>query len=482
MATWAQAESTGSRNGTPSTISRLSPHRSDLFGAPLSGPLLADVSHLSSTHQGSILTSSHNRQSNYSFTPSPISQSPSLQGDIPGLSTASSRKEAMKIWSDQVAMKSALSTQQHEDLRSIIELGSNLESGDVQIRIWQLACQYETRNLLEELQKEITSIGNIVRELKEESHTKFELTSEQKTTLNNVCKDMAFSPKRVAWRQLHIELQFAETHELFAGIKGNDLREKVLLNDCKEKARNTRTQLRLGIIDSILEHLDLERTTYRIAEKFRRGGPGSQLPVDYQIHVALLRRWSYENDKELAEAAARTHGEPMTKKRKGTGKVAKGEDYWSKVDMWFVARVQEWGSNLNNPGWHKYITETVKLDLTIFREGPGILMQRLPESMHPSREEHVVAQLLLLLNALLIIGAGSTKLLLTAIRLSMPLTELGLSPVHSDLWNFGYPSHHALSQFLPRWMLWEFTQGLCTRRSAIDGDAASNRRTACKAW
>ena len=117
-------ESIGSRNGTPPIVSRLSPYHSDLFGAPLSRLLLVDISHLRSTHQGSISTSSHDRQSNYSFTSLLISQSPSLWGNIPGLSTAGSWKEAMKIWSNQVAMKSALSTQQHEDLWSIIEVGA----------------------------------------------------------------------------------------------------------------------------------------------------------------------------------------------------------------------------------------------------------------------------------------------------------------------------------------------------------------------
>ena len=109
-----------------------------------------------------------------------------------------------------------------------------------------------------------------------------------------------------------------------------------------------------------------------------------------------------EGDEEGSENLT----EHVSKKRRGTGKVPKGHDYWSKVDLWFASKVRAWGSNRSEGDWEKsvpplclpriaiqvlthdgrsYIVETVLLDIKKFREGPGTLMQRLPDSMSLSR-------------------------------------------------------------------------------------------------
>jgi hypothetical protein len=52
-----------------------------------------------------------------------------------------------------------------------------------------------------------------------------------------------------------------------------------------------------------------------------------------------------------------TVGEPAKKKRKRGqgGRVAKGEDFWSKVEMWFEARQKQWGDSWKAMGWTSYV-------------------------------------------------------------------------------------------------------------------------------
>jgi hypothetical protein len=37
------------------------------------------------------------------------------------------------------------------------------------------------------------------------------------------------------------------------------------------------------------------------------------------------------------------------------GRTAKGEDFWSKVEMWFEARQKQWGDSWGSPGWSAYV-------------------------------------------------------------------------------------------------------------------------------
>ena len=76
------------------------------------------------------------------------------------------------------------------------------------------------------------------------------------------------------------------------------------------------------------------------------------------------RRYSVENEKEYLERlqesflAGEDEGDEsatlqLTRKRKGTGKVPKGHDFWPKLEVWFAAKVQAWGSNKSSPAWEQ---------------------------------------------------------------------------------------------------------------------------------
>ncbi|ETW79301.1 hypothetical protein HETIRDRAFT_117829, partial [Heterobasidion irregulare TC 32-1] len=99
------------------------------------------------------------------------------------------------------------------------------------------------------------------------------------------------------------------------------------------------------------------------------------------VLCSALRATSSVSAACIQASLSDTVREPSTKRHKGTGKVAKEEDFWSKIDQWFVSKVQLWGNNYKDPRWGKYITETVQLNLCIFQEGPGTLMQHLPNRL-----------------------------------------------------------------------------------------------------
>lgn len=90
------------------------------------------------------------------------------------------------------------------------------------------------------------------------------------------------------------------------------------------------------------------------------------------------RRFSYENpyllDRAEEEEESPTApsaedgedlpiGEPVKKKRKRGqgGRTMKGEDFWSKVEMWFEARRKQWGDSWATEGWTSYVFLTMWL-------------------------------------------------------------------------------------------------------------------------
>ncbi|KAG2053505.1 hypothetical protein BDR06DRAFT_1008651 [Suillus hirtellus] len=59
--------------------------------------------------------------------------------------------------------------------------------------------------------------------------------------------------------------------------------------------------------------------------------------------------------------------EPLKKKyKRGQGRhTTKGEDFWSKVEMWFEARQKQWGDSWGTPGWTAYVCLTVWLHIKL---------------------------------------------------------------------------------------------------------------------
>ena len=54
--------------------------------------------------------------------------------------------------------------------------------------------------------------------------------------------------------------------------------------------------------------------------------------------------------------------ETPAKKRKRTpakGRIAQGDDFWSKVDSWFKEKIDSWGTDFSGVDWKMYVNPTL---------------------------------------------------------------------------------------------------------------------------
>ncbi|KAJ7935000.1 hypothetical protein B0H13DRAFT_1854708 [Mycena leptocephala] len=102
---------------------------------------------------------------------------------------------------------------------------------------------------------------------------------------------------------------------------------------------------------------------YASALKYRGGGVGEDVPQIYTVHAVLLRRFLFDHPTLKASPAeeetpdsdieyddaedARPRKKPKKTPAKKAGKVAKGENFWGRVDEWFKKEVAERGSSVS---------------------------------------------------------------------------------------------------------------------------------------
>ena len=110
-----------------------------------------------------------------------------------------SRKEALKSWTDLVAGQIKLTNVQLAELHflvdvrhchcrcgprlnsmhAITQLGKNMDPGQLQMQLWQIAYQYSLSNTLESMKTETAKLVAVVEDLKTLSDTTFKLTNDQ---------------------------------------------------------------------------------------------------------------------------------------------------------------------------------------------------------------------------------------------------------------------------------------------------------------
>jgi len=89
------------------------------------------------------------------------------------------------------------------------------------------------------------------------------------------------------------------------------------------------------------------------------------------------RRFAWENkgvlgvdEDEVSESEDSTELQvdtPIAKKRKRAspkGRVAHGDDFWSRVDSWFQERILLWGSDFSGADWKLYVLHYRLLQFT----------------------------------------------------------------------------------------------------------------------
>ncbi|KAG6915322.1 hypothetical protein DXG01_012128 [Tephrocybe rancida] len=118
----------------------------------------------------------------------------------------------------------------------------------------------------------------------------------------------------------------------------------------------------------------LTEFTYASAVKYKRGGPGDKVNVIFTIHTALLRNFTLENPLLLGSEADEesdsgggsvktTPSGPAKKKRKSTsGQIAKGKDFWSKVEKYFEKEIDVCSHNLTDQSWKDLVDRIVAND------------------------------------------------------------------------------------------------------------------------
>ncbi|KAI9067150.1 hypothetical protein FKP32DRAFT_1755426 [Trametes sanguinea] len=235
---------------------------------------------------------------------------------------------------------------------------------------------------------------------------------------------------------MHMDiLVYVRTHKMrlgFEDVFAVPAREDKLLRAIRKKCSAARTLLRDKLIASVTGkgRKSLEDTTVDILKTMKKGGLGSAdiVKAEYQIRFALLRRWTREeyglslppsrrgavrlptegeddsppdSSTPASSPSPMEHGTeaPAAKKRKisdvneldmpimppTVGKVPKGEDFWSKMDMRLADKENEWGLNIKiSTEWRassqivltvffRYIDETVSRDRHVFGSSAAIL-------------------------------------------------------------------------------------------------------------
>jgi len=343
---------------------------------------------------------------------SPTSHSQSTRGPMAPVSlhltndpamNASHNKEILERWCEALGNKYKLQSSQYSDLLEMAHLGLHLDLADMQMRLYLQATTLHSTNLLASQLVSYQEYRAVMQEVQAMLGANWGVSEDQKSVIRIITRDFIFQANRTTYMQIHIDveahLRTNATTLGFTNVYGNPQRERVVMGVCKDIGSNVRNQYRKSIVESVIDgdkRCALEQATFQMATTFKTGGPGTALAADFQIRIALHRRWAFENIWQLSEGmqavgrrrrrgADADDSEPSdpedihiiegpngpVRKRKRieptVGKVLKGHDFWSRVEQWWVKQMEQWGNNyLQSELWREYITSTIDKDRMFF--------------------------------------------------------------------------------------------------------------------
>ncbi|KAF4584959.1 hypothetical protein EYR40_001785 [Pleurotus pulmonarius] len=286
---------------------------------------------------------------------------------------------------DRMAKDLGLDDSFRSNLHAFVQLGSRngaLSQADLGTRAYMLATIYQdmTERRRHEQANPANTLTKLLNDLQIRLDDSFTLTKEQADNIRIVAQDLIYQPTCTAFKSLHIDVarqvQERKTEMKFTNIFGNPAREKVLHVKIKRICSSVRNAMRQDLRDSIIgeKKCSLEDFTMATAPKYKRFGIGEAISKADMIHNVLLRAIAYEHRAILAvedgeasddEAENRTPA-PAPKKRKRGGRVAKGEDFWSLVDAYFIKQVEANGRLMKTPQWKEIIDRLVVQDKRLF--------------------------------------------------------------------------------------------------------------------
>ncbi|RDB20869.1 hypothetical protein Hypma_012041 [Hypsizygus marmoreus] len=328
----------------------------------------------------------------HSFSPPPQTPAPrplSTPAPQPITSVISPR------FVDRLANDFKLEPQQRTDLHTFVQLGSlgeGLSQADLATRIYIVAILHgqtaERKRAASE--QGVGDLAGLFNDLKIRLDETFSFTKEQRGNIRGAAQDLIFQATRTAFVTMHIDLDRALREDKVSmkltNVFGSPSREKMLASLIRKTCSSVRNSFRQDLRASICDETacSLSEFTYASATKYKTGGPGLNLEIGFTIHNALLRRFAvdntsllgveeHEDDEEDIDLDDTNPSSRPTKKRKRSGqthaggRIAKGQDFWSQVDAFFVRMVSSFNSrNLTGPAWRDYVDQVLRNDDFLF--------------------------------------------------------------------------------------------------------------------
>ncbi|KAF4615116.1 hypothetical protein D9613_003455 [Agrocybe pediades] len=303
-----------------------------------------------------------------------------------------------------------LSSSQAKELYGLYEVATSLPGelsmADIMSRVYSLACLLASENRtlraisagsFDTDQGGISSgeLKRIVLDIKTMLDDCWKVTNQQKTIVRRVAKEQIYKATRTSFKSL-----FADVNRILRGkpelyridnILGHPQREKLLSSIIKTQVSAVRNTFRSDIRDSVIGKKACSLDEFTVACSTRYIADAVVSPAQnqgYTVHNVLLRRFAWENDElfKLPEESTENlesgdeEQEPSNHKRKkfgrGGGRIAVGEDFWSKVDLWFKKGIELRGENLTSSEWQRFINQSIELDNA--RCHPHLLPRPLP--------------------------------------------------------------------------------------------------------
>ncbi|KAJ7603919.1 hypothetical protein FB45DRAFT_678943, partial [Roridomyces roridus] len=161
-------------------------------------------------------------------------------------------------------------------------------------RIYQTALQFSHANDRKKAEKDsgLGQYSQLLEDLRIRLDEGYTFTSEQKKNIRVQVQDTIYEASRTSFREPNrgVSKKLTENKQSMklSGVFGNPSREKALFVLVKRICSSVRNSLRQDIRNSIEAAVNLPDFAYASATKFKRGGPGLNLPVGFTVHVALL--------------------------------------------------------------------------------------------------------------------------------------------------------------------------------------------------
>ncbi|KAI6017633.1 hypothetical protein BKA83DRAFT_4496757 [Pisolithus microcarpus] len=327
------------------------------------------------------------------------------------ISSEESHLSCLKLWAEKVATKFELQASQFSELSMFIELGKNLDTGDLRMRIWQLALSHKLLNGMEEIKAHSVNTKNAVELATTGIRSRFQLSADQTSQVLIISRDLIMQAGQTKYKALHVDvkewLRSCTDSYGFQNVFGNPTNERVLHAAIKKECSAVRNKFHTLILDSAggegKPHMMLKELTWTALSKYKQGGVGLGSKAEYQLHLAYLRYYGRAHQYIVGLAATEESGikscedgatmevsvdesvnKPPAKCARSVSnkapprRVKKGHDFWSVMDRLFVKDIEWYGRDMKNDKWCDFFNEIIIQDQDHYGRNTGCILLPLP--------------------------------------------------------------------------------------------------------